>query len=92
MDTYILKIGGGAVTRKDENKIEAKKDLIRKVARQIKRAKSKKRFRLVIVHGAGPFGHIFEGAKDEKTKRNYQLNVHTYNHVEAVSPLRPHRQ
>ncbi len=55
MKTFILKIGGSSITRKDENRLEARTGEIRRIAREIKGAK--KGNRLVVVHGAGPFGH-----------------------------------
>lgn len=57
METYILKIGGGSITGKDLNERKVKEDVIRRIAQEIKQAKQKNDFKLVVVHGAGPFGH-----------------------------------
>jgi isopentenyl phosphate kinase len=56
-DLWVLKLGGGAVTRKDANRREARPDVIRSAARQIRRARQERALTLVVVHGAGPFGH-----------------------------------
>ncbi|MCD4702982.1 MAG: isopentenyl phosphate kinase family protein [Methanosarcinaceae archaeon] len=49
----ILKIGGSVITDKDADKGLAKKDEINRLAREISTFEGK----LVIVHGAGSFGH-----------------------------------
>lgn len=54
---YILKIGGSVCTEKDENNSLAKEETIRRIAHEIKEAREKEKFQLVLVHGAGPFGH-----------------------------------
>lgn len=56
-DLYILKIGGSVCTEKAKNVCEAKTALIGEIAKEIKQAMRKKKFSLVLVHGAGPFGH-----------------------------------
>jgi len=91
METYILKIGGGSVTFKDENRREAKADVIRRIAREIKRAKSCKDFRLIVVHGAGPFGHklvtdygINNGLKGDKDVEGF---VRTHNSMEDLNKV-----
>jgi isopentenyl phosphate kinase len=55
-ELWVLKLGGGAVTHKRENRRAARCDVIRSAARQIARA-GRDRPALVVVHGAGPFGH-----------------------------------
>jgi len=56
-DLYIIKLGGSAITEKAGNKFEAKRPVIARIASEIKKAMSEKKFQLIIVHGAGPFGH-----------------------------------
>ncbi len=70
---YILKIGGSVCTEKDENNLQAKEETIQRIAREIKQAMENKRFQLILVHGAGPFGHklvtdfeIDNGLKNEE--------------------------
>jgi len=91
MDTYILKIGGGSVTLKGENKREAKTDAIRGIAQEIKRAKEKKEFRLVVVHGAGPFGHKLVTEYDindgVRTERDVEGFVRTHNSMEDLNKV-----
>jgi len=91
METYILKIGGGSVTEKDSNKCKAKTDVIRCIATEIKKAKSERSFRLVVVHGAGPFGHklvtdygIKDGIRDEKDAEGF---VRTHNSMEDLNKI-----
>jgi len=57
MKTYILKLGGSVITRKDENHFEIREHAISRIAREILSARKKVEFRLVVIHGAGPFGH-----------------------------------
>ena len=64
----ILKLGGSVITRK-EKPLTPNKRAIKRLAREISKAKVK---RLIIVHGGGSFGHpiakehgIAEGFKDE---------------------------
>jgi isopentenyl phosphate kinase len=72
-----MKVGGSACTRKAENKFEANKELIARVASEIKRAQQSKKFNLVLVHGAGPFGHV--------NVKNYGINdgIKTERHIEG---------
>jgi len=70
---YIIKLGGSAITEKKTGKFIVKKEKIRKIAKEIKKAQKKKDFQLIIVHGAGTFGHkivseygIANGVKTKK--------------------------
>ncbi|MDO8647407.1 MAG: isopentenyl phosphate kinase [Candidatus Diapherotrites archaeon] len=74
---YIMKVGGSVCTKKAENKFEANRELIAKVASEIKRAQANKEFQLILVHGAGPFGHT--------NVKNYGINdgIKTEQHVEG---------
>ncbi len=56
-ELYIIKLGGSAITEKEKNRPRAKVGVIRRIAGEIAKARKKKQFSLVIVHGAGPFGH-----------------------------------
>ncbi len=73
MDLYIMKLGGSVATHKSKNQFKVNEKVIKSVARQIKSAQQKKKFRLVLVNGAGPFGHrnvheyrINQGVKTKK--------------------------
>lgn len=56
-ELIILKLGGSVITKKSEEKPEVHKENLERIAKEIADAKKKKNFSLVIVHGAGPFGH-----------------------------------
>ena len=81
----ILKLGGSVITEKERNKVKARKGLIKRIAKEIKRARKKKDFRLILVHGAGPFGHKFVTDyginKGIKTERQVQGFVLTHQSV-----------
>jgi isopentenyl phosphate kinase len=55
----ILKIGGSVITKKSESLLEVEQDNLDRISREITEAKVKLKCRLVVVHGAGPFGHMF---------------------------------
>jgi len=70
---YILKLGGSVITDKKGNKLAVKKAKLKKTASVISKVIKKKKFKLIIVHGAGPFGHkivtdykIENGVKTQK--------------------------
>lgn len=56
-ELFILKIGGSVATNKAHNKFEANARLLVQVAGEIKKAMDQKDFDLIVVNGAGPFGH-----------------------------------
>ncbi|RLI98034.1 MAG: hypothetical protein DRO99_01740 [Candidatus Aenigmatarchaeota archaeon] len=91
MKTYILKIGGSSVTEKDANEREARADDIRGIAKEIKNAKKKAGFRLIVVHGAGPFGHklvkdygINDGVRGVRDIEGF---VRTHNSMEDLNKV-----
>jgi isopentenyl phosphate kinase len=57
METIVLKLGGGVVTEKDANQRRARVEVLARLAREIRAAREARTFRLVLIHGAGPFGH-----------------------------------
>ncbi len=86
---YILKVGGSVCTFKETNEFRVKKDTIRSIANEIKRAREEKLFRLIVVHGAGAFGHkmvtdygINEGLKGRKHIEGF---VRTHNSMEDLN-------
>jgi isopentenyl phosphate kinase len=88
---FILKIGGAAATFKESNELKAHEDVIRQIAREIKQAKTEKKFRLMAVHGAGPFGHklvtdykIKDGLKSENDARGF---VRTHNSMQDLNKV-----
>lgn len=54
---YILKIGGSVATFKNRPGFSVREDLLKKIALAIKKAKAKKDFDLILIHGAGAGGH-----------------------------------
>ena len=53
---FILKLGGSVITEKDEN-LTMKEDEIERLTTEIAEAKNEGDFNLVLVNGAGSFGH-----------------------------------
>lgn len=91
MELFILKIGGSSVTFKDENEFRAKEDVIRRVAGEIKRAGGRGDFRIIVVHGAGPFGHtnvkeydINNGVFTEKQKGGLAKTIRDCNFLNTM--------
>jgi len=91
METYILKIGGSSVTEKDSNKIKAKLESIERIAEEIRKAKSQKEFRLIVVHGAGPFGHRlvtnYKIKNAVRSGKDVEGFVRTHNSMEDLNKI-----
>ena len=68
----IIKLGGAAITDKKSLKT-AKIDIIRKIAEQIKILHEQK-YKIIIVHGAGSFGHILANEYGFNGEDNLNLN------------------
>lgn len=79
----ILKLGGSVIT--DKNRYTTPKmKAIKRLIKEVINAKRKKNFKLILVNGAGSFGHmpverykLKEGIRDEKTKFGLTV-VHKY--------------
>ena len=56
LNPYIIKLGGSVITAKEENKFEIREAELERIALEIKKAMKKKKFSLILVHGAGAFG------------------------------------
>jgi isopentenyl phosphate kinase len=56
-DLVILKIGGSVCTQKASGKFSVRKAAVRRIAMEIKEAMEARGFSLLVVNGAGPFGH-----------------------------------
>lgn len=54
----ILKLGGSVITEKKEERKKINRQNLERLSLEIARAKKKKDFSLIIIHGAGSFGHI----------------------------------
>lgn len=91
MSLVILKVGGSVCTEKEKNRAGAKVNVITRVAREIKKARKRRKFKLILVHGAGPFGHklvsdykIKNGVKCGN-KRQVEGFVKTHNSMEDLN-------
>ncbi|MFH1391549.1 MAG: isopentenyl phosphate kinase [Candidatus Diapherotrites archaeon] len=91
MQLYILKLGGSVITDKKSNKLIVKKRKLEKIASVISKVIKKKKFKLIIVHGAGPFGHkivtdykIKNGVKTQKQVKGF---VKTRNSMETLDKI-----
>ncbi len=57
-DLVLLKIGGSICTEKAKGEFKVKRSVVKRIGQEISEAKKKKDFRLIVVNGAGPFGHV----------------------------------
>ncbi len=57
-ELIILKLGGSVITKKSEEKAEVNEENLKRLVREIAEARRENNFRLMVVHGAGPFGHV----------------------------------
>lgn len=55
---YVLKIGGSVATYKNRPGFSVRRSLLKNVADQILAAKKKNDFDLILIHGAGGYGHF----------------------------------
>jgi len=83
-ELIILKLGGSAITKKGEGKAEVNQEILQRLAAEISEARKEKEFSLLIVHGAGPFGHVpakeyqlNEGLKDERQVEGFSITHHS---------------
>lgn len=85
----IVKLGGSVITKKGEEKAEVRKENLKRLAREISQAKQEKDFHLVVVHGAGPFGHVpaqkYELEKGMKSERQIKGMVRTHQSMEKLN-------
>jgi len=89
-DLYIIKLGGSVITNKDGNKFEVKENTLKRIASEIKKASDEEKFSLVIVHGAGPFGHtnvkefnLNNGIFSDKQKQGCKKTVKDCNFLDS---------
>lgn len=54
----IVKLGGSAITAKDDSRPEVNRRNLARLARELSEAYAKESFSLFVVHGAGPYGHV----------------------------------
>jgi isopentenyl phosphate kinase len=58
-DLIIIKLGGSVITRKESSKPVFRKRVVKRLCREIYDAKKKLKFNLILIHGAGSFGHPY---------------------------------
>ena len=88
---YIIKLGGSVITEKEGNRFEVKRHVLQRVTSEIKKALDEKGFSLIVVHGAGPFGHTNvaeydtnNGAFSERQKQGYEKTVKDCNFLNSI--------
>ena len=86
---YILKLGGSVITDKKNNRLSVNKKNLVSAAKAI--AKASKKLNLVIVHGAGAFGHkIVKDYKIKngvKTAKQLEGVVRTHDSMESLNKV-----
>lgn len=80
---YVLKIGGVVITDKNSYAV-AKVDVIERIAKEIASAKKRHVLKLVVVNGAGSFGHA------PVVKYGLQEGIKTREHVYGVTRVHRH--
>jgi isopentenyl phosphate kinase len=55
----VIKLGGSVITKKLDGKAEINEENLFRLTKEIAGALDKKSMQLIIVHGAGPFGHMY---------------------------------
>ncbi len=90
-ELVILKFGGSAITRKKEGVREVRKDVLDRLCWELAEAKKERGFGVVVVHGAGPFGHVpasdyglSEGLKSERQVVGFSLTHQSMEELNAI--------
>lgn len=72
----VVKVGGSVITNKSESKLEVNQGNLERLCMEIAEAKNQLKCRLLVVHGAGPFGHVlaekyklYEGIKGAESMK-----------------------
>ncbi len=69
----ILKIGGSVITDKFSKKPRVKTKILKRISREISSAYKKKKFSLILLHGAGSYGHkIVKETKINKGIKSFE--------------------
>jgi len=76
----VLKLGGSLITKKDADKAQVNETALRRVSSEIAAAMKSEKFNLIVVHGAGAFGHVpakkyalNDGYKTEKQAEGFAV-------------------
>jgi isopentenyl phosphate kinase len=85
----IVKLGGSAITAKDDSRPEVNASNLDRLAKEMTDAWNESGFSLVVVHGAGPFGHVpaRKYDLDKGLKGSWQLEgiSETHQSMEALN-------
>lgn len=80
MKLIIIKLGGSVVTYKDSSTPKARLDTIKRLAKEITQIYQQNKYQLILVHGAGSFGHpiakeykLHQGMKTKQQKLAFSL-------------------
>ncbi len=80
-DLIILKIGGSICTEKSKGEFKVKAGTVERIASEIVEARKLKGFRMILVNGAGPFGHVnvteYDIDDGLRTERDYEGFIKT---------------
>jgi len=91
MNLYILKLGGSVITDKKGNNLSVKRKKLDSLAKIISVALKKEKFKLIIIHGAGPFGHklVTDYGIKNGLKKNADVTgfVKTHNSMETLNKI-----
>lgn len=76
----VIKLGGSVVTYKDSLTPKARLDTIKRLAKEIAQIYRQNKYQLILVHGAGSFGHpiakkykLYQGMKTKQQKLAFSL-------------------
>ncbi|VVB98725.1 Isopentenyl phosphate kinase [uncultured archaeon] len=85
---FIVKLGGSVITEKKAGKFQVRAGKLRAIAKAIAAARKAQKFELIIVHGAGPFGHKMVAdygiADGVRTERQIEGFVATHDSMETL--------
>lgn len=82
-DIIIVKLGGSAITAKDDCRPEVNEENLDRLAGELSEAYARGNFSLYVVHGAGPFGHV--------PAKKYDLNSGLKNPGQVTGIVETHR-
>jgi isopentenyl phosphate kinase len=89
MKLTILKLGGSVISKKDKDKPETNPKTLSRLAKEIAEALAEKKTRLIVVHGAGPYGHVpakeYELSKGHKGRRQTRGMALTHQMMEELN-------
>ncbi len=83
-ELIILKLGGSVITKKKEDKAEINEEVLQRIASEISGAMKERKVSLMVVHGAGPFGHVpareyglDTGLRDNRQVKGFSITHHS---------------